>query len=273
MPTEPPKPVQRTLLNIDDLTVAYIHRGKRWPLRREQLVLIHGSGCSADSWRYQVAGLSREFEVVAPDLPGHGASTPTGDPSIARYALTVVALLQRSARRKVYLAGHSMGGAVALQVAVERPDLLKGLILIATSAYLDAMALTPEILLWAIAALPHKFKGMFFSSQVSAEALAIARDDVRRCSLEAVLGDFSACRKFDFRGRLKRLSLPTLILCGGNDLITPARHSRRLHKEIAGSAIVMIQRAGHMLPLESPQRVNAAIREFVHRVSRHGRAG
>jgi pimeloyl-ACP methyl ester carboxylesterase len=273
MPTEPPKPAHRKLLHIDDLSVACIHEGKRWPLRRERVVLIHGSGCSADSWRYQVIGLAREFEVMAPDLPGHGTSAPTDDPSIERYASTVTRLLQRLATRRVFLVGHSMGGAVALQVALERPDLLKGLILIGTSAYLDSMALTPEILLWAVAALPQKFKGMFFSDQVTAEALAIAREDVRRCSLEAVMGDFAACRKFDFRGRLKRLNLPTLILCGGDDLITPVRHSRRLHKDIAGSVLVVIERAGHMLPLESPQRINAAIRDFVRKVSRRGRAG
>ncbi|MGH7428374.1 MAG: alpha/beta fold hydrolase [Candidatus Methylomirabilaceae bacterium] len=253
--------------------MACIHEGKRWPLRRDQLVLIHGSGCTADSWRYQVTDLSREFEVVAPDLPGHGASGSEGDPSIERYASTVAALVQRLATRRVFLVGHSMGGAVALQVALDRPDLLNGLVLIATSAYLDTMALTPEILLWAIAALPHKFKAMFFSNQVSDEALAIARADVRRCSLETVLGDFSASRGFDVRSRLKRVGLPSLILCGADDLITPVRHSKRLHKEIAGSVLAVIEKAGHMLPLESPQRVNAAIREFTRRVSRPGRGG
>ncbi|MGH7411853.1 MAG: alpha/beta fold hydrolase [Candidatus Methylomirabilis sp.] len=266
MPIQPPRPLPRELVQIDGLTVGYVHAGRRWPLRRARLVLVHGTGCSADSWRYQVNGLSREFEVAALDLSGHGASGPAGDPSIERYATTVSSLLQRLGRRKAFLAGHSMGGAVALQVALDHPELLKGLILVATAAYLDTLALTPDILLWAIAALPHKFKGMFFSDLVTAEALAIARDDVRRCSLETVLGDFAACRRFDFRGRLKRVNLPTLILCGGGDLITPARHSERLHKEIPGSVLVMIEKAGHMLPLESPQRVNAAIRGFIRRV-------
>ncbi len=248
------------------MTVGYVHAGRRWPLRRERLVLVHGTGCSADSWRYQVNGLSREFEVVALDLPGHGASDPAADPSIERYATTVSSLLERLGRRKAFVAGHSMGGAVALQAALEHPELLKGLVLVATAAYLDTLALTPDILLWAVAALPHKFKGMFFSDLVTAEALAVARDDVRRSSLETVLGDFAACRRFDFRGRLKRVNLPTLILCGGSDLITPVRHSERLCREIPGSVLVMIEKAGHMLPLESAQRVNSAIRGFIRRV-------
>jgi len=226
-------------------------------------VLIHGTGCSADAWRYQILDLSRAFEVVAADLPGHGGSDPVPDPSVERYATTVEALLQRLGRRKVFLAGHSMGGAVALQVALDRPDLLKGLILVATAAYLDTLALTPDILLWAIAALPHKFKGMFFSDLVTDEGLAIARADVRRCSLETVLGDFAACRRFDFRQRLRRLVMPTLILCGTEDLITPPHYSERLHQEIAGSSLVLVEKAGHMLPLECPARVNQAIRGFV----------
>jgi len=159
-----------------------------------------------------------------------------------------------------------MGGAVALQVALEHPELLKGVILVATAAYLDMLALTPNMLLWAAATIPHKFKGMFFSSLVTKEALAMARDDVRRCSLETILGDFAACRNFDFRGQLKGLKLPTLILCGSEDRMTPVRHSKRLHQEISGSTLRVIEKGGHMLPLEAPKEVNAAIREFIRRV-------
>jgi pimeloyl-ACP methyl ester carboxylesterase len=230
------------------------------------VVLIHGSGCSADSWRYQVDELSRHFEVVAVDLPGHGGSKAVDRPSIKGYAKTVSGLLERVERRKVFLGGHSMGGAVALQVALEHPELLKGLILVATAAYLEMLALTPDILLWAAATMPHKFKGMFFSSLVTKEALAMARDDVRRCSLETVMGDFTACRKFDFRGHLKRLKLPTLILCGSEDRITPVRHSKRLHQEISGSTLRVIEKGGHMLPLEAPAELNAAIRQFIKAV-------
>lgn len=266
MPIAPPKRLHRERLRIDGLPVAYARAGRHWTPWRERVVLIHGSGCSADSWRYQVDGLSRHFEVVALDLPGHGASEPVNDPSIKRYAMTVRGLLQRVAGRKAFLAGHSMGGAVALQVALEHPELVKGLILVGTAAYLDMLALTPNMLLWAAATMPHKFKGMFFSSLVTKEALAMARDDVRRCSLETVMGDFTACRKFDFRGQLKGLKLPTLILCGSEDRITPVRHSKRLHQEISGSTLRVIEKGGHMLPLEAPAELNAAIRQFIKAV-------
>jgi len=266
MPIPAPKRLDRERLRIDGLPVAYARAGRHWAPWRERVVLIHGSGCSADSWRYQVDGLSRKFDVVAVDLPGHGGSKAVDRPSIKGYAKTVSGLLERVERRKVFLGGHSMGGAVALHVALEHPELVKGLILVATAAYLDMLALTPDILLWAAATMPHKFKGMFFSDLATNEAVAIARDDVRRCSLETVLGDFAACRSFDFRGRLKRLKLPTLILCGSKDRITPPRHSQRLHEEIPGSTLMHIEKAGHMLPLEAPKEVNAAIREFIQRV-------
>jgi pimeloyl-ACP methyl ester carboxylesterase len=207
--------------------------------------------------------LSRHFDVVAVDLPGHGGSEPVSDPSVERYAATVVGVLRCIGRRRVVLAGHSMGGAVALQIALTHPELLKGLILIGTAAYLDKLALTPDIFLWAAAAMPHKFKGMLFSAVVTEDALAIAGSDIRRCRAETVMDDFTVCRHFDFRGRLKALDLPTLILCGDEDHITPVRHSKRLQQEIPGSTLMLIQKAGHMLPLESPDLVNAAIREFV----------
>ncbi|MGH7432042.1 MAG: alpha/beta fold hydrolase [Candidatus Methylomirabilales bacterium] len=266
MPIAPPRRLHRERLRIDGLPVSYTRAGRHWAPWRERLVLVHGSGCSADSWRYQVDGLSRDFDVLALDLPGHGGSEPVGDPSIQRYATTVRGILRHLGKRKVFLAGHSMGGAVALQVALEHPELLKGLILVAATAYLDTLALTPNIILWAAATVPHKFKGMFFSDRVTPEALAVARADVRRCSLETVLGDFAACRHFDFRGRLKGLKLPALILCGTEDRITPPRHSQRLHEEISGSTLMRIAKAGHMLPLEAPKEVNAAVREFIRRV-------
>jgi pimeloyl-ACP methyl ester carboxylesterase len=190
-----------------------------------------------------VDGLSRDLAVIAVDLPGHGSTKPVPDPSIRRYAATVTGLLEHIGRRKVFLGGHSMGGAVALQVALEHPELLKGLILIGTTA----------------------FKGMFFSNGVAEDALAIARSDVRRCSLETVLGDFAACRHFDVRGHLKGIKVPTLVLCGKEDHITPPRHSKHLHREIRGSSFLLIPKAGHMLPLEAPAQVNAAIHAFVRK--------
>src|SRR3989304_5016080 len=121
MPSQPLRPLKRQPLRIDGLPVACVIAGRRWPVRGERLVLIHGSGCSADSWRYQVDGLWRGLEIVAVDLPGHGGSAPVGDPSVERYATTVRGVLRQIGRRKVFLAGHSLGGAVALQVALEHP--------------------------------------------------------------------------------------------------------------------------------------------------------
>lgn len=263
MPNQALERLARDLFSVNGLSLAYARAGKRWPLWRDRLVLVHGSGCSADSWRYQVDDLSRQLEVIALDLPGHGWTKPVPDPSIPRYATTVKDLLRHIGRRKVFLGGHSMGGAVALQVALEHPELLKGVILVATTAYLDTLALTPDVLLLAAATLPHKFRGMFFSSMVTAEALTIARNDMRRCSLETVLSDFAVCRNFDLRDQLKSLKVPTLILCGKEDRITPPRHSERLRREIPASSCQFIPKAGHMLPLEAPRQVNAAIREFV----------
>lgn len=263
MPIQPPQRVRRDIFPVNGMGLAFARAGRRWPLLRDRLVLVHGSGASADSWRYQLDGLSRYLDVIAVDLPGHGGSKSVKDPSIRRYASTVEGLIAHIGTRKVFLGGHSMGGAVALQVALERAELLKGLILVGTTAYLDTLALTPDILLWAAAALPHKFSGTFFANTVTDEALAIARSDVRRCSLETVLGDFSACRNFDFRGRLKEVKLPTLILCGSEDRITAPRHSKQLHRGIRGSSLLVVPKAGHMLPLEAPAQVNTAIRDFV----------
>jgi pimeloyl-ACP methyl ester carboxylesterase len=82
---------------------------------------------------------------------------------------------------------------------------------------------------------------------------------------EVIHADFYACDHFNFMGQLDRITVPTLILCGTDDALTPPKYSEYLSAEIRGSELVLIPDAGHLLMLEKPLETNRAIESFVNR--------
>ncbi|HEU5395055.1 MAG TPA: alpha/beta fold hydrolase [Candidatus Methylomirabilis sp.] len=227
------------------------------------LLLIHGTGGNAASWTYQLRGLRDAASPMAVDLPGHGISGRIASPSIPGYAAAVAETMARLAPGRFFVAGHSLGGAVALELALRYPRRVRGLILIATGAHFPALAATPNMFLLPAAVAPGKFRDLFLGEGVSAEALALARAAVAGCPPDIIRADIGAAKAFDVRSALSGLRRPALILCGTEDHITPPRYAAWLREGLADGELVLIQGAGHMLPLERPEQVNAALARFL----------
>lgn len=227
------------------------------------LLLIHGTGSNAASWHYQLRGLRAVARPVAVDLPGHGLSARIGAPSVPAYAAAVAETMARLSPGRFFVAGHSLGGAVALELALRHPERVRGLILISTGAHFPALAATPSLFLLPVAVAPGKFRNLFLGEGVSAEALALARAAVAGCPPDIIQADISAAKAFDARAALPRLRCPALILCGTEDHITPPRYAAWLKEGLPDSRIVLVRGAGHMLPLERPDEVNAALARFL----------
>ncbi len=83
------------------------------------------------------------------------------------------------------------------------------------------------------------------------------------CRPEVLVGDFLACDRLDLSKEVERIDLPTLIICGGEDELTPVTYSEFLHRRIKGSTLEIVPNAGHMVMMESPKAFNEKIREFV----------
>lgn len=227
------------------------------------VLLIHGTGSNALSWSYQLRGLRAVARPVAVDLPGHGLSARIGAPSIPAYAAAVAETMTRLSPGRFFVAGHSLGGAVALELALRHPERVRGLILISTGAHFPALAATPSLFLLPIAVAPGKFRDLFLGEEVSAEALALARAAVAGCPPDIIRADINAAKAFDARSALPRLRCPALILCGTEDHITPPRYAAWLKEGLPDSRVTLVQGAGHMLPLERPEQVNAALARFL----------
>ena len=235
--------------------------------QRIPLVLVHGAGMNMMSWP---PGLRRlpNYDVYALDLPGHGRSQGPGRDSISAYVEVLSAWATAMQLPTFVLAGHSMGGAIALQFALRHPKRLAGLVLAATDARLRV---APAILAnvrtepsQVAAQLVEWVHGPRASQEQKRQYLR----HLQAIDLDVFYGDWLACNAFDVREQLPGCQMPTLILAGTLDVMTPPRSASYLAEHIAGADLTWFEGAGHMLMLEQPEPVIGALVGFMDRLRR-----
>ncbi len=245
----------------DDRLHYHIHRSDLQSTR-PPLVLVHGAGGNLMHW----PAVLRRFPgaaVYALDLPGHGKSGGAGRTEIAAYAEVVRAFAEALELPPFVLAGHSMGGAIAIECALRYPSRLAGLILVGTGARLRV---APQILGGILndfnettALLAQWTHG----EHVDPNLLRLYTRRLREVPPQVIHDDFAACDAFDRRADASRITTPTLILCGEADRMTPVKYSQFLHEQIAGSQLVVVPGAGHMVMLEQPAAVAEVVAAFL----------
>ena len=226
-------------------------------------VFIHGASGSSLSWYFQKEYLKQFMEVVLLDLPGHGKSSGDGCDRLEESRDAVHSALTSLRLDKCYMVGHSMGGAIAMLFALTYPELLEGLLLVATGAKLRVF---PEILQGLLRdkeGTLRKIAELAFSRKTDASVIESGFNEMMKCRKEVIHRDFSSCEQFNVMDRARRIIVPTLILCGGDDLLTPPKYSEFLNAEIPDSKLVRVPDAGHLLIIEKPDPVNRAIEAFV----------
>ncbi|MBH0111789.1 alpha/beta fold hydrolase [Novosphingobium sp. YJ-S2-02] len=226
---------------------------------RQPLVLIPGLSCDARLWQAQVEGL----DGVARTMVGDTLS----DASIAAMAQRILA----DAPERFALAGFSMGGYVAMEISRRAPERVTRLALLDTTGDID----TPEmarvrraavttaqsrgyeaVLRGSLNRLVHPETANEVGEEVVAMALGVG--------LETYIDQQNAIvGRADSRGELASLDVPALVLVGAQDRLTPPRYSQELAEIIPGARYAEIQRAGHMTPMEQPEAVNQALREWL----------
>src|SRR5690606_4833205 len=157
---------------IDGQPLYYAH--KRGPAGAPTLVLIHGAGGTHLDWPRELRRLP-QASVIALDLPGHGRSALLGREEIGGYAAAVQALLDRLPPGNYVLAGHSMGGAIAQEIALQRPTSLRGLVLIGTGARLPVNPLLIEQATTDFQRVVDFLVRYYWSPQAPPERLAMSR--------------------------------------------------------------------------------------------------
>jgi pimeloyl-ACP methyl ester carboxylesterase len=229
------------------------------------LLFVHGAGGDHTTWGEQLRELAPNFSVAALDLNGHGRSPAREGEGFQTYTEDVLAVLEALAMPTVVV-GHSMGGAIALMVALQRPKNLVGLGLVGTGAKLRVHPQILELCQTDFERAIDFIVQWAFAEQSPPELRERACAQMRRNGADALLRDFSSCNTFDVMARLSEVALPTLILCGRDDKLTPVKYSEYLQQNIPTAQLKIIEGAGHMVMLEQPKAVTQALREFCARL-------
>lgn len=230
------------------------------------LLLVHGAGGTHMHWPAALRRLP-DWNVYALDLPGHGRSQGPGFRRIADYRDVIHAFCQALGLPPIVLAGHSMGGAIALDFALHYPQRLAGLVLVGTGAKLRVAPAILDGLRSDFAATARLLSDWAHGSEPSEQMKRIYLQRMLDNDPEVVLGDFLACDAFNIMDDLERIGAPTLVVCGTEDRLTPPHYSEYLAAHIPQARLVLIDGAGHMVMLEAANEATSAIASFLHSLS------
>ena len=217
------------------------------------LLLVHGAGGTHDHWPEALRRLPGR-RVIAVDLPGHGGSPLPGERSVPAYAGRLLDLLDALGIARVVVGGHSMGGAIALTLALEAPERIAALLLVGTGARLRV---TPAILLASAdparsRQVANAVAGFSFGAGASPQLLRAHADGVAAAAPGVLHGDFTACDAFDAMERLGAIRAPARIVVGAEDRLTPPRYAAFLRERLPGDGLLTVPGAGHMVTWEAP---------------------
>jgi pimeloyl-ACP methyl ester carboxylesterase len=230
------------------------------------LVLLHGAGGTHLHWPAQLRHL-KSAQVYSIDLPGHGHSEGVGRQSVAAYAEAIVTWMGECALEKAVLTGSSMGGAIALWIALTRPERVVGLVLVGTGARLRVAEelLEGTSLEGNFSRAVNQIIDWSFARDTPRSLKETAARRMRQTRFTVLHGDFLACDGFDVISELGKIRGPALIICGQEDRMTPMKYSRFLAERLADAELVEVPQAGHMVMLEQPVCVTESIRAFVQK--------
>jgi pimeloyl-ACP methyl ester carboxylesterase len=251
------------------------------------LLLIHGMGGTFENWQEVIEPLARAHTVIAPDLPGHGASGPGGgDYSLGALAAGLRDLVLALGHDRLTLVGHSLGGGIAMQFSYQFPEMVERLVLVSSgglgpevSPVLRAAALPGANPFIAVTAGLGQRVGPTVGRALSAIGLRptadvaeVVRgygslsDPARRAAflgtVRSVLG--IGGQRIDAGDRLYLAeAMPVLIVWGARDPIIPVRHGEDAHEHIPGSRLEIFEGVGHLPQIEAPLRFVTTLEEFL----------
>lgn len=267
-------------------TVAYHERGSA----DEVLILIHGLGSYMPAWKMNVDALSKSYRVIAFDLPGYGKSTKSADDySIPFFAESVTMLMDELDIEQAAIAGHSMGGQVALYLAATYPDQATRLILSAPAGFerftdQDQMAFQATVSPAGIAATPETMirqnaAATFYSFPDEAEFMIEDRINMTtepgfEKYAEAQAQSIFAMLEMPVWEMMPKIEQETLVVFGAQDSLIPNRYlhpgltvedvARQGTERLPNATLKLIDNAGHFVHFEKADEFNEAVLEFLN---------
>lgn len=230
---------------------------------RRSIVFIHGSGGNGALWAYQSRFFSKRYQVLALDLPGHGLNKGETLKSVGELADFVLSEIERLGLRLPAVVGHSLGGAIALQLALRAQDKLGALVLVGSGARLRVLPSLLDSILTDYGGALDAMAGYVFSKETPQSVVAKAMSETRKVAAQVLYDDLAACDKFDVMQLLGEIRLPVLVVVGRDDFMTPVKYAEYLRANLPNATLKIIDRAGHMVMIEQPDEFNSALDAFL----------
>lgn len=233
---------------------------------RGQVVLcLHGAGGNAGQFSDLLEALAPHHSPMAFDQPGHGRSGGLDSlASIEQMAAFTGALIEKLGLPKPVLLGHSMGCAVALELALAHPERLAGLVLVGGGARVDGLEPVVEELARVAAGKARRgFARELYAAGASDDVLRRGFAEDMKTDPRARVGAFRALVAYDARDRIGAIRLPTIAVVGDQELPNAVAAADLVASKIPGVSKIIVEGAGHMLPMEKPEALAGAVEEFI----------
>ncbi|MEW4490583.1 alpha/beta fold hydrolase [Thalassoglobus sp. JC818] len=240
------------------------------------ILFVHGFPLDHSMWKHQIEALSDQFRVIAPDLRGFGTSESDDDQTTMRQFADDLAAIIRATDgvSKVTLCGLSMGGYIAWEFLQNHPELIERLVLCDTKAAADSAEArqtrfenADRVLNEGPAFLAEGMMEKLFSKSSLSNKSGIVEETkqvILNSSPQAIAAALRGmAQRSDMTSTLAGIELPTLIIVGEEDSITTKDEMETISQSIPNAAFCAVPDAGHMAPLEQPETVTNAIREFL----------
>jgi pimeloyl-ACP methyl ester carboxylesterase len=183
-------------------------------------------------------------------------------------ASSVAASIRERWSSPAILVGHSMGGAVALQLALDHRETVGGLVLVSTAARLRVATTLLDLVREHFSELPQQMVALGLAPSADSAVAARWMSGPWPASAAAAVADFAACDRFDVRLRLGEVKVPAVVMVGEQDMMTPVKRARELADGLAGARLRTFPNAGHLLIWERPQELADEIRTIADEASR-----
>ena len=256
-------------LSVNGIDTFVATGGREFDVSQPTIVLLHGAGFDHTAWALHSRWFAHHgYGVLAPDLPGHGRSSGAPLSTIANMADWTTALLDAAGAARARLVGHSMGSLVALETAARHPATVTALGLIGTAATMTV----GSDLLKAAEANDHaaidmvSIWGLGYQAELGGSLApglwmhSGAERILEQCRPGVLFNDLSACNAYqNALAAAAKIAVPTTLILGERDMMTPARAGKALAAALPGSRTIVLRGAGHMMMAERPDELLAAL--------------
>jgi 3-oxoadipate enol-lactonase len=248
-----------------------LDHGFHGPAGAPVVVLSSSLGTTSELWREQLPSLAERFRVLTYDHPGHGSSpVPERPCTVESLAQGLLGLLDELRVERVSLCGVSLGAMVGMALALDAPERVERLVLACTSAYLgppDAWAERARVVrAQGMEAIADTVVGRWFTPALAREepeTVAQFRTMLTATPPEGYARCCEAVGAWDARERLSEIAAPMLVIAGEDDSATPLEHAELITSAVAGSRLVVLERAAHLANVERADAFTAAVLEHL----------